>query len=132
MTRILYKRFRCLFCTNFPLIIFELYLLFNEMQCIWSKFKLKYVLANYRVCNTIIWIIFIQRLLQIVIFCIVNSKEINLSNQFLIFAITLIFGICKIYISRGFLAAMEEEDYEFYIGENARAGSVYISEINCS
>lgn len=25
---------------------------------------------------------------------------------------------------------MEEEDYEFYIGENARAGSVFISEIN--
>ena len=132
MTRILFKRFRCLFCSNLPLIIFELYLLFNEMQCIFSKFKLKYVLANYRVCNTIIWIIFIQRLLQIVIFCVVNPYEINLTDQFVILTVTLIFGTCKIYISRGFLTAMEEEDYEFYIGENARAESVYISEINCS
>lgn len=132
MTRILFKRFRCLFCSNLPLIIVELYLLFNELQCIWSKFKLKYVLTNYRVCNTIIWIIFIQRILQIIIFGIVNPKEINVSNQIKILVITLVFGICKIYISRGFLAAMEEEDYEFYIGENARAESVYISEINCS
>ena len=70
--------------------------------------------------------------MQIVIFCVVNPYEINLKDQFVILTVTLIFGTCKIYISRGFLTAMEEEDYEFYIGENARAESVYISEINCS
>jgi hypothetical protein len=70
--------------------------------------------------------------LQIIIFGVVNTEEINFPNQIFILVVTLVFGIFKIYISRGFLTAMEEEDYEFYIGENARAESVYISEINCS
>jgi hypothetical protein len=44
-------------------------------------------------------------------------------------SLSLIFWILyNIIVSRGFLKAMEIEDYEFYAGQNARANSIMISE----
>jgi hypothetical protein len=57
-----------------------------------------------------------QHFIQILVFIWINKEEIDRDEQILM-SLSLIFWIFyNIIVSRGFLKAMEIEDYEFYAG----------------